>query len=458
VVALGTGALVTGCDSDATIAKSGVGESCDSSADCDDGLNCLQGACYKTAPDTGGGEGGGDDPGVGPTPPVLGGEGESCTKAADCGEGLGCFNQRCITAPTGDGGEGNVPGGPVLGKNGETCETTTDCEDGLSCVPGGYPGLPPGTATGFVGVCSKTSGTLTPTGKNCQAECVEATDCCELPLQLHVPWAALDTPGTSGPYGTGAQSCSEVAALIKLNGSCATAGNGTLLAALCFAQTAYCECEDTWTCDAGACNYAAECSVAGSNVEGCPTFTRSGRPTGFTTCTKNECGAAAVTGCKKDADCDDGTTFDTLENCTEGECTCYKAMGVCYRRCDTNLDCPVSPVKSPGTDTICDTDTNVCVPSDQCNTNEECAIKMGSTKYTCVDKTCMLTCDTDYDCNAGAISSIESTVCVEHLCTPIGCSDDVQCTSGAGHTGVRMFCTTPEPVEPGAMVFSAITD
>jgi hypothetical protein len=71
---------------------------------------------------------------------------------------------------------------------------------------------------------------------------------------------------------------------------------------------------------------------------------------------------------------------------------------------------------------------------------------------------CVSRCDTDYDCNAGVISSVQSTVCVDNVCTPIGCSDDVQCTSGVGHTGVRMFCTTPEPVEPGTMVFSAITD
>ena len=55
LVALSTGSLVAGCDSDAKIAKSGLGESCDSSADCDDGLNCLQGACYKSTPTPDGG-------------------------------------------------------------------------------------------------------------------------------------------------------------------------------------------------------------------------------------------------------------------------------------------------------------------------------------------------------------------------------------------------------------------
>ena len=48
VVALAVGGLLSGCDSDATIAKSGVGESCDSTADCNDDLKCLQGACYKS--------------------------------------------------------------------------------------------------------------------------------------------------------------------------------------------------------------------------------------------------------------------------------------------------------------------------------------------------------------------------------------------------------------------------
>ena len=58
LVALGLGGLVAGCDGDATIAKSGEGESCDRTADCGDGLKCLQGTCYEVAPS--GGEGGQD--------------------------------------------------------------------------------------------------------------------------------------------------------------------------------------------------------------------------------------------------------------------------------------------------------------------------------------------------------------------------------------------------------------
>lgn len=462
VVALSVGGLISGCDNDATIAKSGEGESCDSAADCSEGYKCLQGACYKKAAPVDGGAGEGNATGgttSGPPEPVLGDEGESCTKRADCADGLGCFNQRCIAAPAGEGGEGNIPGGPVLGKNGETCQTSADCEMGLGCLPGGIGSPAP---VGYLGVCTKSSGSLTPTGKNCNAECVEAVDCCELPLALHIAFGAA-VPGVSAPYGTGAQSCAELADLIGAS-KCTAAATG-VLAARCFAQAAYCgdECGDSWTCDAGICNYAAACTktetLASALVGGCPDFSRSGKAFSPYCNADGACApdAVVVKGCKKDADCDGGTTADTAENCTDGECTCYKATGACYRRCTTNLDCPVSaPVT--GANTVCETATSVCVPAEQCTTNEQCAVQMGSTKFTCVENTCVMRCDTDYDCNPGAITSINSTVCVDHVCAPIGCSDDVQCSSAPGVTGVRMFCTTPEPVVPGATVYSAITD
>ena len=453
VVALSVGGLLSGCDSDATIAKSGVGESCDSSADCNDDLKCLQGACYKVAPPAGG-DAGADGNGTGgttsgPPEPVLGNEGESCTRRADCKADLGCFNQRCIAAPMGEGGEGNIPGGPVLGKNGETCQTSADCESGLGCVPGGYTGVP-GQQIGFIGVCSTPSGTITPSGKSCSAECVEDADCCELPVALHVAWSAVPVVGVSEPYGTGANSCAELAAAIGAQ-SCATAPAGSALAAQCFAQAAYCDCDDTWTCDTGKCNYVADCSASGPNVDGCPNFSRSGLPT-TAACNADTDKCEPVVGdpvCAKDADCDLAPLADstTGETCGKDECICYEKSG-CYRACNAPLDC------APGY--TCDDDSSLCKPVPACTSNAQCVGRLGALGA-CIDDMCQLTCTSDYECNLGVNSGAATKICsARGICEMIGCVDDDECTNGAVNP-VKMFCVTdPEPAV--AAVRSAITD
>src|SRR5258705_1281565 len=122
LAALALGGLAAGCDSDAKLARSKAGESCGKTPDCDDGLKCVDGTCYKASTSTGGsastGDGGSPPEVVGPKPPVLGSEGESCTKRADCEDGLGCFSQRCQKDVGGMGGAGNITG-PTLGGPGE---------------------------------------------------------------------------------------------------------------------------------------------------------------------------------------------------------------------------------------------------------------------------------------------------------------------------------------------------
>lgn len=447
LVALATGGMISGCDGDAAIAKSGVGESCDSSADCEDSLNCIQGACYQGSAVPGGGEGGENDPGVvGPIPPVLGGEGESCTKRADCEDGLACFNQRCSKDLTGEGGEGNIPT-IRLGKLGETCSVSSDCEDSLACVPGGQE---PGVPYGFVGVCEHPVGDLVPSGKSCGAECVDAADCCELPLALHVPYAAVVVVGVPGaPYGTGANSCAELTELIGAS-RCTAAATGAL-AARCFAQAAYCEaCDDTtWSCEAGKCSYTASCSKDGPLVGGCPDFSRAGYVLYPVCDTDTELCQPAVGDpiCTRDTDCETVAMADTGEVCAADECVCYQETA-CYRRCDNTLDC------SPGF--VCG-DDSVCVAAPQCTTNAECAGKFGG-RSACFDGVCQTRCASNYECSEGG-NGPSSLVCnAEGFCETLGCTNDDQCsTGGDGISGVRLFCTAnPEPGMAG--VRSAITD
>ena len=454
LVALATGGLVTGCDSDAKIAKSSEGDSCTKTSDCNDGLRCVDATCSKTGPivDTNnGGEGNsGGTPGVVVVvPPNLGKLGESCSKRADCDEGLACLSQRCSSGPVvGAGGEGS--GGPALGGIGETCRLTTDCADGFACMPSDGNGE--GYAVG-VGVCSPTDNGLAPTGNACGGECRTPADCCELPVAVHVPYAVLNTPNVSGPYGTGADSCVQLAAL--LDGiNCAT----TKVVAdevRCFAQATYCDCgAKTWNCnDAGRCEYTAACVAAtsGSITGGCPTYTRLGTLTPTTLCNKaKKCAPEAVAGCKVDADCDDTVLVaEGTEYCTGGKCVCDAENGQCYRGCTEDVDCPVH--------FSCDTKASLCRSVKECENDSFCVTKNNDINAKCVAGTCLGSCNNDRDCNSGQLTNYTNTmVCNAHACELVGCKSDSECETPVG--GVRTFCTKAPAVSTVATVTSAVTD
>jgi len=462
LVALSTGGLLGGCDSDAKIAKSSPGESCTKTSDCEDNLKCLDGTCYKKSGGTDTNNGGeGNTAGTsgvdGPPAPVLGKLGESCTKRADCVDGLACLSQRCSEdVATGDGGEGS--GGPALGGVGETCGLTTDCADGLACLPSdGAPDLrgieAKAIGSNSVGVCSPVDNGLTPTGNACGGECKTAEDCCELPVAVHIPYALLDTPGVSGPYGTGANSCTQLAALLD-GVACAT----TKVVAeqvQCFARATYCDCgAKTWACnDAGRCEYTAACvaATAGSVTGGCPTFTRLGLPTPTTLCNKaKKCAPEAVAGCKVDADCDETVyAVGTLDPCTDGKCVCHKDSGSCYRGCSEDLDCPVT--------TTCDTTTSLCTTGDQCDSDAFCVTLNNDINSKCVAGSCQGSCSNDRDCNGGQLTNYTNTrVCnADHVCELVGCVNDNQCPAVGG---VRTFCAPMVEAEVGVGYVNAVTD
>jgi hypothetical protein len=447
LVALATSGLITGCDSDAKIAKSGVGESCDNTSDCNDGLKCIEGACYKSSTGSGGsenmgGEGTGATAATGPTPPVLGGEGESCTKRADCKEGLGCFNERCTTEAGGDGGAG--PSGPTLGGPGETCGLTSDCGEGLACLPQtDAPIVAKAIGSNSVGVCTPIDSGLVPSGKTCGHECVEAADCCELPLAQQV--------------ATGAASCTELALLVADVANCATAigANGVL----CLAHSVYCDDQcgkNTWACEAGKCSYTAKCTKPNQVIGGCPAYSRGGTAL-LTTCNKaGKCAPEAVdvVGCAKDSDCDAGDVIVAdypADTCVEGECACNTETGGCYRKCSEDLDCPLNY--------NCDTDTSFCVPEESCTTDVYCVTAYGDIRAKCNEGVCSVPCEHDIDCNEGGLTNGNfSRVCgPEKTCVDLGCSSDNECPSIGD--GVRGFCAEPPAPVPGAtVVVSAITD
>jgi hypothetical protein len=292
--------------------------------------------------------------------------------------------------------------------------------------------MPSGGPNGSVGVCTLQDSGLEPSGKSCSAECAEDEDCCELPIEEHA--------------FVGAKSCSELATLLE-GVDCAASMDPVALRR-CFAETAYCNCDDNgWQCDSGSCVYDAACSVSDIVPDGCPQYTRSGR-TLAVFCDvggSDKCNAPAA--CEEDADCAMQVVADDPSDvCADGECVCHEAR--CLRPCDRDLDCAAGKV--------CDDD--VCVPAGSCSSDEVCQRLYADTRARCSeDEVCTLSCTSDLDCNALTGGTL-ANVCSEGSCVPIGCDSDAECeltTDPAGQRR-RMFCA--EPVEGGTMASSAITD
>jgi hypothetical protein len=458
-LALAGSAALAACggDDDETpapsISKSGEGESCTRSDDCERGLACFDNVCADdpSAPATGGTSGTGGtggtgtggssgkggsagkagNGGTGGTPVVLSAEGESCTRTADCARPFSCFNQRCASAPDdGEAGEGNVPNTPVLGAEGETCVLSTDCASGLVCTPAG---------AGAVGVCTPVNSGLEPTGKVCAAECLEAEDCCELPTELHA--------------GLTAKSCTELADLIDVNTvDCTAPGAGTE-SEWCFARATYCgDCEDKWRCSSGACNYQADCSADGHVPEGCPAYSRTGRAlVSICDVDTEKCRLPAVDAyCDADADCTmKVVSDDPADTCVEGECACVQAM--CLRKCNKDLDCAAGRVCG---------DDDVCVPSAVCENDTDCVRKLGDYRAICQDDACIVRCADDADCNALTGGALAQICNADRVCEAIGCSSHEECFQASDPMGAqrRLFCT--ERPEGGSVTTpsSAITD
>lgn len=424
-------ALLVGCgDDDNKPVTSKVGQSCTRTADCDPGLSCIGNVCYKVPPASGGAGGGANL-----VPPPLGSEGQSCTSRLDCRAGLDCFNNRCTAPASGDAGASSGVG-PQLSARGESCRVNSDCDKDLVCVA---------TAVVGTGICDLAHFGVEATGLTCSGECLEAEDCCQLPLALHT---------------TNIRSCQDIAD--SLDGVDCDAPPDAAKGKLCFEQWAYCDChgKKTWSCDEDthACVYQGECDpAAGLDApNGCPSHSRlhdiSARSCNTDT---NTCvGAAASTACTNDKSCEGKPVVDSTADdlCTVGECTCYSGNKQCYRKCARDIDC--------GAGQICDGKTKVCKPDAACVTDSQCAIANRNVAFKCNDGTCAQACVTDRDCSPSGVSgAFAGKVCgADGFCASVAqdCNEDSQCaplTVG----GLKPFCVTPPPAA-GDGVASAVTN
>ena len=428
-------ALLVGCgDSDDKPVSSKVGQSCARTADCMEGLSCINNVCY-TVPPSGGSAG--DTSVTPPDPPVLGGEGESCSSRLDCAEPLGCFNNRCTGSDTGEGGATGGTG-VQLGTRGESCRVNGDCTKDLVCVPSALTGT---------GVCDTGNFGIQPTSMTCSGECTKAEDCCQLPISLHT---------------ADVKSCQDIEDKIAADPTIdCTAPAAGAAAKLCFQLATYCDCgDDTWSCDEDthACVYGTECDdTVGADVPtGCPSVSRLGLPVPACNPDSKTCiGATVAAGCTNDNSCKGKQIFDSTAGdlCTTGECTCYSGNKQCYRKCARDIDC--------GAGQVCDTaKTKLCVPDAACVTDSQCAIANHNVAFKCNDGACAQSCESDLDCSpSGLGGAFTGRVCgADKFCASVAldCNEDTQCaplTVG----GLKPFCVE-RSAAAGAPVASSITN
>jgi len=424
-------ALLVGCGDDDTKPVqvfSKVGQSCTKTADCESGLSCIDNVCYKTAPPAAGGSAGDSSVAPPPEPRARGGEGESCASRLDCAEPLGCFNNRCTESDMGTGGAPSL--NIQLGARGESCRVNGDCAKDLVCVP---------SATTGSGVCDSADFGIEPTGKSCGGECLEAADCCQLPIALHTATVS---------------SCADIAEQLK-NIDCDAPATPTAKT-LCFEQATYCKCgDDTWSCTDNLCIYGEACVVAaGADVPtGCPSYSRT-RSLAALTCNADTLtcvGADVPEGCTNDKSCETKPVVDRPGDvCAVGECTCYTGNHQCYKKCARDIDC--------GANQVCDT-KKVCVSSGACTSDSYCAVLKGSTDFKCNEGACSRACAIDRDCSPSGIlnnNPFNGQVCgADGFCASVAmdCDENTQCPLTSG---VKTFCVdhTADP----SMVNSAITD
>jgi hypothetical protein len=247
------------------------------------------------------------------------------------------------------------------------------------------------------------------------------------------------------------KSCTDLA---KVLDGVDCAGSPGSFAEQCFIQAAYCNCSKTaWKCNEGTCEYAAPCQNSGLTTNGCATASRTDK-TLISTCNDGHCQAAAVTPvCTADADCDGKTVADDVgDTCSPGECTCYKSAGLCYRKCSSDLNCEAGKT--------CDTKSHLCMPAPECTDGTDdvaCQSIKQNVNAACQNGTCVVTCDNDLNCNTDLTTGLADVCNANHVCEPIGCSDDSQCVTTTTPP-LHLFCTAKLTADTTAGPSSAVTD
>jgi hypothetical protein len=427
VVAFAAAHLGCNSSSSASGGNSAAGESCSRTDDCQSGLVCIANTCSMKGSAADGGQAGLD--------------GTVGTTSGDSAAGLDgrIADSANVADAPGDGGSDGSSG---IGDIGNACQTSRDCAPNLACV-----------ASTSGGVCTLVNYGLTPTGKTCTGECMQAADCCELPVNLSI-YANCSFGGICSYTVTTCQDIVQLALGGDLSLCANMADAGPNVTFGCFYYQTYCACAaNTWACNNATCVYTAPCFNSMPNqAGGCAAFSRT-RLQLPTTCdlTTNRCLSMGGVGCSTGNDCNDGgITADTRVTCRGSDCTCYQSG--CYIKCTKDLDCQAG--------FTCDTSTNLCVQG-SCTNDQQCAIQLGNTRAKCVSSTCNVQCMNDHDCSpAGGpgLSNFTGRVCdpSTKLCVSLGCTTDNDCAATGGN--VRTFCVPAPDAGMAIVIHSAITN
>jgi hypothetical protein len=347
-------------------------------------------------------------------------------------------------------------GGTGSSALGDSCTDSSQCGANLHCVP------IPGTNNGQ-SVCDLCVFPVTVYGDTCSGECQQATDCCELPLNLTLQ-------NTSGKSIQIFQ-CEDILREI-LGGSAQVCGQQPDPASAqgvgCFYLDTYCQAaggqcgSSNWQCTNNQCQFTGFCNNNGNEFQGCPTVSRTGAPL-FSTCdtTANACQPGQGNGCTSDSQCGSGVAVvDTPGAVCEGtDCTCFD--GGCYLKCATSLDCAEG--------FSCDETTKLCESNPGCVSNSDCVTLLDNVEAQCTAGVCVVPCLEDEDCSpSGAVPTLgkfNGTVCGSShgqgaFCVPVGCDPTNASACQGTATQAATFCVAPETGDAGVLgnvVHSAIT-
>jgi hypothetical protein len=330
----------------------------------------------------------GDDDSGGGSSSRKSGEGESCRATADCDGALKCIGQICVDTSSdhsGAGGEGGDGGNeePIqtISGLGESCRSRIDCELGLACVDQ---------------TCVEPTNPFEPTGKECQVvACVEDNDCCDTSPSSKETCDSYASLCASGDkyycnYYSAYCACDEATKCVDyqctFTEKCADSADcdavGSYTNAICDTDSGTCVgCVTTADCEASI--YYGVGYVCSASHQ----------------CVYNACSTDADCG-SNDMKCIENTCVDTRECFDDRDCDyeeqCDDDSGKCVEReCTSDRFC-ADLTSNPNAQCV----DKKCV--EPCETTYECngGLNWGTNSELCVDGFCVKAgCETHAECD-----------------------------------------------------------
>jgi len=300
----------------------------------------------------------------------------------------------CLTPACSDASTTAAEVEKTKGSSGHSCQADDDCSEGLACIDE---------------KCDLVEFGLTDTGNECKlVTCTTPLDCCPEPHVNCAAWQQACALGESASclnYESPSNNCVCNESLLECADNQCVVHECLTSANCCGAEPPECaeleqncqlgdtvSCElladpGTGCCDASAwtCTANKTCSPACQDDLGC---------VGYGVCSFGIC-----VECRDAADCATG------ETCSES---------VCVGACLTDSHCAAFHTCSAGQ----------CVESG-CIHDSECVALLKDVRAVCTDTRCVLPCETDAGCDDPSDFSFQ--VCVDGLCTILGCSSDQEC-------------------------------